>query len=63
MTNSVVHYSGTGCNRTYIEAGDREDSGVFTEADVLTCGMRDEMDAFYDRIDFDLANDSGKEVW
>ena len=59
----ITHYSGTGCNRTYIEAGSNEDSGVFTEADVLTCGMRDEMDAFYDRIDLDLANDFGKEVW
>ena len=60
--STVVHYSGTGCNRTFIETKKHEDSSVYDESNVLTAGMRDEMDAFYDRIDTDLALE-GKGAW
>ena len=36
----------------------------FTEEEVLTSEMRDQIDAFYDRIDFDLAcEESRPNVW
>lgn len=43
-----------------VRDGFREDSSVFREEDTLFAGMRDEIDAFYDRIDADLF---GKGVW
>ena len=44
--------------------GYREDPSVFEEIDTLNAGLRDQMDAFYDRIDFDLAcEESRPNVW
>ena len=54
---TLVHYSGHGNNRTFIAADLQEDPSKFSEGHVLTSGMREEMDAFYDRIDIDLALD------
>jgi len=59
---NIVHYSGIGSNRTFVNAESREDSKKFTEAHVLTGGMRDEMDAFYDGIDRDLGEGLSGEV-
>jgi len=58
----ITHYSGTGCNRTFIPAESQEDNKKFTEAHVLTGGMRDEMDAFYDGIDRNLREGLSGEV-
>ena len=60
---AITHYSGHGCNRACIAAEPQEDKSKFTEAQVLTGGMREEMGAFYDRIDADLAEDAGKGEW